>query len=89
MFSGKKSPKGKGSTYTLLELPGDITSKGPTDEALKFTAAAYKLAYALGEPPTQGVAERLLLKRSTAGNWVMLARKRGFLGQTTERQAGA
>ncbi len=73
---------------TPTDLPKDITGRGPTDEALRFVALAYRLAYALGEAPTKGVMERLKLPRSTAGRWVMRARERGYLGPTTPGAAG-
>lgn len=68
--------------------PHDITGRGPSDEALRYLAAAYKFSYAIWEPPTQGVMKRLNLPRATAGKWVMLARRRGFLGPTDERRPG-
>lgn len=58
-----------------------IKRDGPTDQALRLVAYLYRLALVVGEPPTQTVERNLRLARSTAGRWVSLARKRGFLGK--------
>lgn len=52
---------------------------GATDEALRFVAASYSLAYALGEPPAKAVERDLGIAKSTATKWISLARERGFL----------
>ena len=57
-----------------------LVAAGPTDETLRFVAFQYRFAYAVGEGPTKAVQERLGLPRSTAGRWVDMARKRGYLG---------
>lgn len=62
-------------------------SQGPTPEALEAVAVVYRLAFAVGEPPTRAVAEQLGLARSTAGRWVQRAREAGLLGATTEGRA--
>lgn len=58
-----------------------IKREGPTDEALRWVAFAYRIALVLGEPPTRAVEKGLRLPRSTAGRWVSLARERGYLGE--------
>ncbi len=57
-----------------------LAAAGPTDATLQYVAFHYQLAYALGDGPTMAVQERLGLARSTAGRWVDMARRRGFLG---------
>ena len=61
---------------------------GPTVEALHAVAAVYRRALMVGEPPTKAVVDDLGLARSTAGRWVMKAREKGFLGETTKGKAG-
>jgi len=86
-FLGKRE-RHEGFVTLTPFTPHDITGRGPSDEALRYVAAAYKFSYAIQEPPTQGVMKRLNLPRTTAGKWVMLARRRGFLGPTDERRPG-
>lgn len=67
-------------TNAPYQPPADFdSSAGPTDEALRFVAAAYSLAYILGEPPAKAVERDLGLATSTAGRWIRLARERGHL----------
>lgn len=61
---------------------------GPTDENLRRVARVYRGAHLVGMPPTKAVQDHFGLARSTAGRWVMEARRQGFLGPGTERQAG-
>jgi hypothetical protein len=56
--------------------------RGPVDSTLRTTAAIYKAAAAVGDPPLQAVERTLGLPRSTAGRWVSLARGRGLLGRS-------
>lgn len=65
-----------------------IIKDGPTEDALKLVASAYRLSYVAGDPPAKSVQSLLGIPRSTVGRWIMLARKRGFLGPTEERKAG-
>lgn len=66
-----------------------IIADGPTEEALQLVATAYRFSYVAGDPaPAKFVQSLLGIPRSTAGRWIMLARKRGFLGPTEERKAG-
>lgn len=58
---------------------GFDSNVGPTDDALRFVAASYSLAYALGEPPAKAVERDLDLATSTAGRWIKLAREKGLL----------
>ncbi|GIU97412.1 MAG: hypothetical protein KatS3mg013_1215 [Actinomycetota bacterium] len=69
--------------------PVEIAAKGPTDEALRITAAVYRIAYLAGLRPTNVVAAAMKIPRSTAGRWVMTARRRGFLAPTTRGKARA
>jgi len=51
-----------------------------SDDDLKETARIYREAMTIGRNPTEAVQRELHLSRSTAGRWVMQARRRGFLG---------
>lgn len=75
-------------SQTFSWLPTDIAKHGPTDDAMGAVAMIYRVAHALGDPPTTAVAEVLSLSRSTAGRWVTTARRKGFLGETTKGKAG-
>ena len=59
-----------------------------TDEDLREVAEVYGQALAEKGNPTQAVADHFFIARSTAGNRVMKARKRGFLKPTTPGRAG-
>jgi len=63
-------------------------SLGPIDENLAATALIYRSAYAVGDDPTQRVADTLGLARRTAARWVRKARDNEYLGETDERKAG-
>lgn len=65
-----------------------IIEGGPSEDALRLVASAYRLSYVAGDPPAKSVQSLLGIPRSTVGRWIMLARKRGFLGPTEERKAG-
>lgn len=60
-----------------------------TDAHLQAVASVYSDAYHQGQRPTKAVAEHFTVARSTAGRWVVEARKRGFLSATRERMARA
>lgn len=62
--------------------------QGPTDETLRGVALLYRFAYASWKPPAKAVMDELGLPRSTAGRWISMARRRGYLGTTRERKAG-
>jgi len=65
-----------------------LGAQGPTDDALKRVAAVYRMAHLAGLPPTEAVTQDLSLPRSTAGRWVSMARRKGFLGPAEPRKAG-
>jgi len=77
----------------IRKLPMTHRRRRVTDDLLKSVATTYRSALDRGENPTEAVftafenTERPV-SRSTAGRWVMEARKRGFLGSATERKAG-
>lgn len=72
---------GNGTTrMSWLVMPKDIGAGGPTEDALRWVATIYRVALVLGDSPTKAVREAFDLAQSTAGRWVALARKRGFLG---------
>lgn len=58
----------------------NVRAAGPVAATLEAVAYLYRLAVLMGEPPTKTVEQTLELPRSTAGRWVALARKEGFLG---------
>jgi hypothetical protein len=61
----------------------------PVDEEhLRRVAEVYRAAVARGEAPTKAVSRELFASRSTAGRWVMQARKRGFLRPALGRIGG-
>ncbi|MBA3737334.1 MAG: hypothetical protein H0W97_02075 [Actinobacteria bacterium] len=76
------------SVFAGWEDVKSIIKDGPTDDALRLVASAYRLSYVVGDPPARSVQKLLGIPRSTTGRWIMLARKRGFLGPTEERKAG-
>jgi hypothetical protein len=61
------------------DWPRELAAAGPTTETLRAVAQIYRVALLAGDAPTQAVAERLGVPRSTAGRWVTRARDRGFL----------
>ncbi|MBN1461005.1 MAG: hypothetical protein JXA57_15850 [Armatimonadetes bacterium] len=81
----------RGGTFHMAGLGFDqeVAKHGPTPEALRAAAAVYRLAYAIGDNPTQAVAVNLGLAGSTASRWVMKARAAGYLGETHPGKAGA
>ncbi len=62
------------------EMVQRFKQSGPTDDALWWVGYVYRLACAIGSPPTKLVEQWMELPRSTAGRWVAAARDRGFLG---------
>jgi hypothetical protein len=58
-------------------LRGTRQSGAVTDDKLKETAAIYRAN--LNSRPVYAVADQFKIARSTAGRWVGLARKKGFL----------
>jgi hypothetical protein len=62
------------------ELAARLREAGPTTETLKWVAHLYRVGLLTGSPPTVGVEQTLNVPRSTAGRWVAMARRRGFLG---------
>jgi hypothetical protein len=59
-----------------------------SDEWLKRVAAVYRDALSRGLPATDTVAEAFPISRSTAGRWVVEARRRGLLGPAVPGRAG-
>jgi transposase len=49
----------------------------------------YRIAHAAGRPPAQAVAEVMGVPRSTAGRWIMRARRAGLLPPTSPGKARA
>jgi Family of unknown function (DUF6214) len=94
MRVGPREYDGRTSSWKLTKAEPIALSEraqaggGPSDDDLRAVADVYHIAYAVGEPPTKTVMERLGLSRSTASRWIALARKRGLLGPATPRKAG-
>lgn len=59
-----------------------------TRDLLTQVAAMYRKAHEDGKPPTQAVAEAFEVSHSTAGRWVVEARKAGVLGPAAGPKAG-
>lgn len=59
-----------------------------TPELLAKVAEVYRAAYSAGQSPTQAVAETFEVSHSTAGRWVVEARKAGTLGPAIGPTAG-
>lgn len=66
-FSAWRMPAGKAGSARL------------NNQILAAVADVYRLAADLGADPTNKVAEVFRKPRSTAGRWVMEARRRGYL----------
>lgn len=75
-------------TVAPARLPADLARVRLSAEALGQAAVVYRIAHAVGLPPTQTVSQRFKLPRSTAGRWITEARRRGLLGPAEERKAG-
>lgn len=60
-----------------------------SDTFLADVARVYREGIELKQPPTQLVADELYGSRSSAGRWVMEARRRGFLPPTERRKVRA
>lgn len=69
--------------------PASVASEGPTPRVLGLVAAIYRVAYVAGDKPTHAVAEWMKVPRSTAGRWVLMARRKGLLAPTTRGKARA
>lgn len=59
--------------------PGTAKAVRMTDAVLDSVAQAYRCAAERGDDPTNTVSDVFRKPRSTAGRWVMEARRRGFL----------
>lgn len=59
-----------------------------TRELLGEVAEVYRATHDKGNPPTQAVAEAFNVSHSTAGRWVVEARKAGILGPAIGSTAG-
>ena len=58
------------------------------DELLEEVARVYRYALQRGLPPTEAVKEALDVSRSTAGRYVVRARRAGLLGRASPGVAG-
>jgi hypothetical protein len=66
----------------------EMAKAGPSDLTLSLVASIYRLAYVTDDPPAKTVHALMGIPRSTAGRWIMAARKKGFLGPAEPRKAG-
>lgn len=67
---------------------GSQRGKRLSDELLAEVADVYRGALSRGLAPTDAVAAKFPTSRSTAGRWVMEARRRGLLGPAVRGRAG-
>jgi hypothetical protein len=77
----------------FMRALGEVTSrpepgKRLTDDWLERVAEVYRTALQNGLPATDAVATAFPISRSTAGRWVMEARRRGLLGEAIPGRAG-
>jgi len=56
--------------------------------SIRCAAIAYKYGYAIGHHPTREVTDLLGLSRPTVNRYLAISRDRGYLGKTSERDAG-
>ncbi|MDF9874807.1 hypothetical protein [Cellulosimicrobium cellulans] len=62
------------------ELVREARDVGPTDRVLEQVALSYRVAQLVGHPTSKYIQARFSdAPKSTVGNWVRLARERGFL----------
>jgi hypothetical protein len=73
-----------GLPETAAKLSARPRRAAVTTDLLEQVAHVYKVAAANGSSPTQAVAEALNLNRSTAGKWVVKARRAGLIPPTTQ-----
>ena len=74
----------------LESIEGErYTAQRPMEnpDPLWRVATTYSVAYALGEPPTEAVAERLRISHGAAAQRVKRARDAGYLPPTTKGRA--
>ena len=71
-------------TAAMTPAPGKLLPR----ERLEEAADVYRYALRLGQPPTNAVAEALNVSRSTAGRYVVRARRAGLLGPAVPGRAG-
>jgi len=79
---------GAGRTSDYAEATKRRRRRVIDDALLRKVAATYMAALAAGEGPTQTIANREYVSRSTASRWVKEARQAGHLGPATPRRAG-
>jgi hypothetical protein len=78
------------SVIEALGLPRRRTARRLSDDNLERAALIYTEALARGRrDPVACVVEELYLSRSTAGRWIMEARRKGYLPPTEPRRARA
>jgi hypothetical protein len=59
------------------------------DDHYREVARVYREAWARGDrAPTVAVAEAFSIRKTTAAKWVVVARRRGYLGPAVPRRAG-
>lgn len=74
--------------YARPDVPERRRGKRLGDEHFQAVSAVYRNALSAGLPPVQEVARRFHVSGSTAGRWVVEARRRGFLGPAQPGRAG-
>jgi hypothetical protein len=92
-FAGAEGRRGELEPPNLDEWAHLFTTEGRRrrrrldDSHFREVAAVYRSALRFGRP-TQAVADHFVTGKSTAGRWVVEARRRGYLGKTVAGRAG-
>jgi hypothetical protein len=76
------TPSGVSATRRLLEDFKNQLAPANEEARIQMAATAYRLALAVGEPPTKFVAEAFAVSHRTAGLWIEKARRAGYLGES-------
>lgn len=83
----RRAPGGRQSARVRLEAEVQRRRR-VTRDLLTDVAEVYRSAYRSGDSPTVAVADHFDVSHSTAGRWVVAARKEGVLGAATGTKAG-
>jgi hypothetical protein len=78
----------QGFEAELANLARPERGKRISDEFLRQVADVYRYALGRGLAPTAAVGEAFNYSRSTAGRWIVEARRRGLLGPAIRGRAG-
>lgn len=84
---GRRDPPSLDEWSTLFATEGKRRRRRLDDRHFQEVAAVYRAAVKFGTP-TRAVAAHFTAGESTAGRWVVEARRRGFLGKTSAGRPG-